>query len=134
MIYNLSMSGQRLGSRALCVLDTLLPANAHPTLGRGLLEAGYERFHAEFLRAAPPPMGWALRGALWSAAWVSPLLIGRLPPLTRLEPASRERALEAMAASDVYLLRQALLLVKLAAGLCYGADPDVRRALGHPDP
>lgn len=40
--------------------------------------------------------------------------------------------------SRIYLLRQAVFLVKLCAGLCWGADPAVRRQLGlralPPDP
>ncbi|TMC49601.1 MAG: hypothetical protein E6J26_10195 [Chloroflexi bacterium] len=75
-----------------------------------------------------------LSTAVWAALWISPLLIGRLPPLTRLEPPARERALGAMARSRVYLLRQLLMLLKLVVGFCYGADPQVRAVIGYPRP
>lgn len=121
-----------LGRHHYVVLDTLLPAGAHPDLPRGLFETGFEAFYAEFERQAVPSLRLGLRFALWVATWVSPLLIGRLPPLARHDRTTRERALEAMGSSRHYLLRQLLLALKTVASLCYGADPLVRDAIGFP--
>lgn len=118
-----------LNARQRAVIDALLPSGAHPALP-GAFEADFEAFHAEFERTASPSLRRGFKAALWAAAWLSPLLIGRLPPLDRLDAASRERALEALGRSRFYLLRQALLLLKAAVCFGYGADPKVRRALG----
>lgn len=120
-----------LTPRQRAVVDALLPSGAHPTLP-GALEAGFEAFHAEFERTASPRLRWGFKAALWIAAWLSPLLIGRLPPLSRLEQEARENALEALGRSRFYLLRQALLLLKATVCFGYGANPKVRRALGIP--
>jgi hypothetical protein len=121
-----------LNHAARVVLDTLLPSNAHPVLALGLFDAGFDAFWADLERSALPAWRWGFRAAVFTAVWVSPLLIRRLPPLTRLDRPTRERALAALGDSNVYLLRQMLTLLKTMAGLCYGADPRVRQALGYP--
>jgi|SRR5579859_7993134 len=113
------------------VWETLLPSGKHPVLP-GLLDAGFEAFYDDFRASAPLSLRLALRAALWSCTWVAPCLAGRLPPLSRLQEEDRERALEALGRSRVYLLRQMLLVVKLVASLRYGADRRVRDALGFP--
>jgi hypothetical protein len=70
--------------------------------------------------------------ALIVAVWGSPLLIHRIPPITRYPRETRERALAAMETSRTYLIRQMLLILKIVAGLCYGANREVRDALGYP--
>lgn len=112
------------------VLEALLPAGAHPALPLGARDAGMDAFLKEFRSQAPASLRLGLEAALWAAAWLSPLLIGRCPPLSLHPPEARERALAAMARSKIYLLRQLLLLLKLACGLCYGAHPAVRAAVG----
>ena len=69
---------------------------------------------------------------LFVAIWVAPALIGRIPPITLYGRATRERALEALGRSRLYPLRQLLGLLKLTVALCYGADPEVRQAIGYP--
>ena len=43
-----------------------------------------------------------------------------------------------MMGHPIYLVRQSAFVLKLNAGFCWGADPDVRRAIGlapyRPDP
>ena len=121
-----------LSRRSREVLDTLLPGQTHPRLRRGLFEAGFEKFYIDFENSASPSLRWGFRAALFVATWVAPLLIGRLPPLTRLDRPARERALLALETSRVYLLRQMMLLLKTTVCFCYGADPDVRDAVGYP--
>lgn len=121
-----------LNARERAVIEALLPSGAHPRLPRGALESGFEAFFERLEREAAPSMRWGLRAALAAAGWASPLLIGRLPPFERLDPARRAAALEALGRSRVYPLRQSLLLLKAAVCLHYGADPEVRRAVGYP--
>jgi hypothetical protein len=116
----------------LAVVETLLPSGAHPLLGRGVLDAGFETFMEEFEATAPPRLRLGFRAGVAAATWVAPMLIGRIPPLMLHGRSTRERALEAM--SRPYLLRQLLIALKLVVAFCYGADPEVRVALGYPPP
>ena len=121
-----------LSHRARSVLDTLLPAGEHPALPYGVFDAGFDAFWSEFQRTTLPSVRRMVRAALFTAIWIAPLLIGRLPPLSLYDRLTRERALAAMASSRSYLLRQMLQLLKTTACFCYGADPSVRAAAGYP--
>jgi hypothetical protein len=114
------------------VLDTLLPSQSHPALKTGGLEAGFAAFWPEFLQTAVPSLRLAFKAALLAAVWVAPLLIGRLPPLTRHDRLTRVRALAALETSPLAVLRQLLLVLKMVASFAYGADPSVRAAAGYP--
>jgi hypothetical protein len=119
-----------IGPRDRAVLDALLPPGGPEGLP-GAFEAGFEEFEAAFSKDAPLPMRLGWRAALLSAAWLSPLLIGRLPPLDRLAPEEREDALCAMGKSRFYLIRQVSLLLKAVTSFGYGGAPAVRRSVGY---
>jgi len=121
-----------LGRLDWCVLDTLLPSGGHSQLRLGLSETDFETFLEGFNRAAPPHLRRAFRLGLFAAGWVAPLLVRRLPPLTRLRPGDREAALAAMAASNVPEFRQLVSVLKSVISLHYGALPAVRQAIGYP--
>lgn len=112
------------------MIHTLLPAHAHPALPYGAFDAGFDDFHADFARTAAPRLRFGFRLGLQAATWLAPLLIGHLPPLARLRPAERERALDAMARSRYPLLRDLVIALKLVVSLSYGADARVRRCIG----
>jgi len=58
---------------------------------------------------------------------ITPLLTVGLPvPAFLLTKAARDRHAHRVSNHRIYLLRQAVFLVKLAAGLCWGADPAIR--------
>src|SRR4051812_10768476 len=121
-----------LNRRSRVVLETLLPAQTHPVLRRGLMEAGFEQFYIEFQHSASRSLRLGFQAALFVATWLAPLLIGRLPPITRLDPPTHERALLALETSRFYLLRQMMLMLKTTVCFCYGADRQVRDAVGYP--
>jgi len=121
-----------LSKQSRIVLDTLLPSRAHPTLNYGVFDAGFNEFWAEFERTALPSLRWGLSTAVFAATWIAPLLIHRLPPLTLHDRPTRERALAAMGASRSYILRQLFVVLKTTVCFCYGADPNVRDAIGYP--
>lgn len=121
-----------MNARQRAALEALLPAGADPSLPVGLFEAGFEDFHSRFRAEASAGMRVGFSAALWAAVWLAPLLIGRLPPISRLSPEDRERAMEALVSSRVYALRQLGLVLKAVASFCYGADPRVREAIGFP--
>jgi len=111
------------------VIDSLLPSglDGFP----GALEVGFEQFEKDFSRDAPATMRIGWRAALFIAAWLSPLLIKRLPPLDRLSADDREAALEAMGKSRFYLIRQCFLLLKAVTSFGYGSTRAVRRAVDY---
>lgn len=119
-----------IGPRDRVVLDALLPPGGPEGLP-GAFEAGFEDFERGFSADAPLPMRLGWRAALFVAFWVSPLLIGRLPPLGRLRPEEREDALCAMGKSRFYLIRQVFLLLKAVTSFGYGGMKEVRRAVGY---
>ena len=113
------------------VLDALLPAGASDRLPLGVMETRLESTLDRIAAGGPGELLTGFGLALFAAAWVSPLLIGRSGPFGRLAAADRERALEAMARSRVTALRQLLRMLKTVVALHYGALPEVRRALGY---
>ena len=121
-----------LSQRARVVLDTLLPPRAHPALKYGVFDAGFEAFWSDLERSALPSWRWGFRAALFTATWIAPLLIHRLPPLTLYDRRTCERALAAMETSRIYFLRQMMALLKTIVCFGYGANRDVRDAIGYP--
>lgn len=123
-----------LTKRARVVLDTLIPSASHPQLRLGIFDAGFDAWYRDFRASAVFSMQIGFWAALFVAIWIAPLLIKRLPPISLYDRDTRERALEALGKSDVYVLRQMLLLLKATICFCYGANREVRDALGVPRP
>lgn len=121
-----------LSSADLAVLDALLPAGAHPLLKSGITDSGFEAFLSDFEGASPRDLRRAFRVGLFAGAWIAPLLVRRVPPITRLSGPDRERALAAMAASSVPEIRQLLSVLKTVVSLHYGGLATVRKAIGYP--
>ena len=89
-------------------------------------------FVRSLLKSAP----WTL----WFGAVGSALAFEMLPILTVYWPlpalllpiAVRDRHANAMAGHRLYLVRMAMVMIKTIAGLQWGADPQVRAAMGLP--
>jgi hypothetical protein len=118
-----------LGKRERVVMETLLPS-PHFQPGEGTVGSGFGEAYAEFERNANLSWRFSLRLALLAAVWLSPLLIGRMPPLSLGDRPSREAALAALGSSRFGVLRQLLFVLKSVACFCYGPPSDVRLALG----
>ena len=114
------------------MLDTLLPSEGNQVLKYGVLDTDFEAFLSDFERTALPAWRWGFYLALWAANWIAPLLIYRLPPLVQHDRQTRERALAVMENSRVYFLRQMIGLLKTIVCFGYGADRNVRDAIGYP--
>jgi hypothetical protein len=121
-----------LNKRARVALDTLLPREANTTLKYGVFDTDFDTFWSDVERTALPAWRWGFRLALFSAIWIAPLLIRQLPPLSQHDRLTRERALAAMESSRIYFLRQMLALLKTIVCFGYGADGNVRSAIGYP--
>ncbi len=82
------------------------------------------------LRVDAEPLYWLglVLGAVVFA--LTPLFTVGLPlPAFLLPRGLRERHAERLLSHRVYMLRQTVFLVRLSAGLCWGADPEVRSRL-----
>src|SRR5678816_2353611 len=123
-----------LSQQSRIILNTLLPSQAHPTLKYGVFDADFDTFWSDVERTALPAWRLGFHAALWTANWIAPLLIRRLPPLTLYNRPTREHALTAMETSRIYFLRQMLALLKTIVCFGYGANRNVRDAIGYPRP
>jgi len=62
---------------------------------------------------------------------LAPVLTVKLPlPAALLSASLRERHAQRLAGHRSYLVRQAVMVVRLSAGLCWGMDPAVRAHFG----
>jgi fumarate reductase subunit D len=81
------------------------------------------------MRREAEPLYWL---GLWVGAvvfMITPLLTVYLPvPALLLPRGLRARHSERIVSHRIYVLRQAVFLVRLSAGMCWGADPAVRSA------
>ena len=104
----------------------------------GVLETDWDGFVERYAREAPRQV-WlgVVAGAL--VYTVTPILtVGRPVPATRLSPELKDVHADRITQHPVYLVRQAVFLLKLSAGFAWGAHPSVREKLGlepyDPDP
>lgn len=98
----------------------------------GAEDCDLDGFLARYRRESTPLL-WlgAVAGAL--VFHLTPLLTVAVPLPAFLLPARLlERHAQRIAVSRFYLLRQAIVLLKMVAGLCWGAHPAVRARLGLP--
>jgi len=104
----------------------------------GLDETDLDGFLGRLHGDAPPTIWWGLVAAAL-AYQLAPLLTLGLPwPAAGLGPTRGDRHADRAARSRIYPLRQATFLLLTFAGLCWGADAEVRRQLDQaplePDP
>ena len=110
-------------------LKTVLPATERV---RGMDDDILEPFLERVGREAPPMMTLGLVGASWILTFSPILTIGVPLPAFMLPKALLEKHLNRAASHPLYPLRLALTAIKTIAGMCWGADPEVREALGLP--
>ncbi len=105
---------------------------------KGLADTDVDGFLDQLLDEAPPIYKVGLvTGALFLLA-TPPVTIGKLKPANALRPDELDAHVNALATHRIYLVRQVTFAVKMMAGLCWGADPEVRTSVGldplEPDP
>jgi hypothetical protein len=98
----------------------------------GIEDCGLDEHLAKFKRETPR-LVWlgTIAGAV--LFHLTPLLTVYVPLPAFLLPAKlKDRHASRITGTRIYLLRQAIFLVKFCAGLCWGADPEVRKRLALP--
>lgn len=95
----------------------------------GIADTGLDAFLRQF-RSETTFMMWL--GVVLAALLFhfTPLFTVFVPAPAFLLPASlRDRHAQRIGGSNLYLVKQAMLVLKLPAGLCWGRDPEVRKRL-----
>lgn len=116
-------------------MEAALPRSEDEGLAKSALEAGAAETFQEMLELVPAFTALGLRAGLWFIEFAGPLLaLKKFRRFSRLEQTDREACLAGMSKSDVYLSRQLVPLMKMFAGFAWGADPEVRSALGYDRP
>ena len=98
----------------------------------GIEDCGDVEFVARFHRESAPLLWLGVSAGAWLYA-LTPLFTVLVPlPSFWLPRGLADKHANKIASLPIYLLRQPIFLVKMIAGLCWGADPKVREAIGLP--
>src|SRR6266511_1909552 len=102
------------------VFEKLLPRGADARLGISAADVPMGRFVDDLLAHAPLEFVMGLRLCLWMVRLAPIVLLRRLRTFLSLGPSARAAVLERLRRSDVYILREAPLLLKTTAclGFC----------------
>jgi len=98
----------------------------------GAEDCGVDAFLVHF-REETPPLVWLGTAAGAVLFHLTPVFTVFVPlPAFALPKRLLDLHAQRISATPLYLLRQAIFLVKMAAGLCWGTDPKVRARLALP--
>ncbi len=114
------------------VTETFVPSGgAFPV---GAREVDLARRIDALLAGQGPEVARGLRGALWLTELGAGPLSGRFARFTRLSPASRERAIRALAESDLALPRDVFAGLKQVSLFAFYAQPESWPPTGYEGP
>ncbi len=114
----------------LAVFDAILPAGADERLPFGASDVPLDAFLHELEATAPGQFLWGLRACAWLVHVSPPFVLGRLATFASLSVEERQRLLDRMAESPLYLVREMPLLFKTVACLGFCGLPEVQRRVG----
>lgn len=106
------------------ILETMLPSPGPGVPGIGELDL--TEFWRRFEESAPPLLRIGLRGATWGLGLGAVFLLGRPVSFDALAPADRELLLERASESEVFAIRQMVMVLKVVASFAYFHDPSVQ--------
>lgn len=114
---------------ARAVFETILPSGADPRLPIGARDVDMVARLERLLSVSPPHAVWGARAAFVLLQALPPFLSGELRTFLGLPDRLREDLLRRAAESNVYILREAMALVKTVALMAYFDDPRTVEAL-----
>ncbi len=98
----------------------------------GIVDTGLDEFLPRYLRESAPLMRLGVYVATILFV-LTPIITVYVPlPSFLLPQRLLDRHADRIATYPLYLLRSLILVLKIAAGLCWGAHPEVRKRLGLP--
>ena len=93
----------------------------------GLEDTNIDAFLAQFRRETTVMFWLGIVLSAWLFQW-TPIFTVFVPlPAFLLPRGLRDKHAHKIASSELYLVRQMMLVLKMPAGLCWGADPAVRK-------
>ena len=93
----------------------------------GLEDTNIDAFLVKFRRETTLTFWLGIVLSAWMFQW-TPLFTVFVPlPAFLLPKRLRDKHAHKIASSELYLVRQLMLILKMPAGLCWGADPAVRK-------
>lgn len=114
---------------ARAVFETLLPADADPRLPIGARDVDMVGRLERLLSVSPMHAAWGARMAFALLQVLPPFFIGEFSMFRGLTARLREEVLRRCAESPVYILREAMALVKTVALMAYFDDPRTVQAI-----
>ena len=113
------------------IMDSMIPPGVEEQIPQAATEAGAVEVLREMILYTPAITAVGFRAAIWFIEVLGPMIaMGKFSRFSKLDPPSREKVLETIYKSKVYLMRQLVLLIKMAACFAWGAYPQVREGLG----
>lgn len=117
------------------IQDALVPPGKSERFPASANEAGAEGVFAEMLAYLPGTTAAGLRASVVFIEALGPFLgLGRAGRFSRLGAGEQEDCLAGLSKSDIYLVRQMVMLQKTVACFAWGADKRVRDAAGMNEP
>lgn len=110
------------------IFDAIIPPGI-PGLHGGAVGTGASGRTVELLEQAPVSSMLGLRAAIWMVQ-LSPLFGLHLTLFSRMPADERERLIVRLLSSKNYLVRQAVLMLKLSICLSFGGDRKMHEAVG----
>jgi hypothetical protein len=115
------------------VFEVLLPRGADPRIPVGAADVPMGRFVDDLLAASGLEFVAGLRLCLWMVMLAPLVVLKRARTFLGLGPADQAAVLERLRTSDLYVVREAPMLLKTIACLGFCGLPPVQGALGlHP--
>jgi len=113
------------------ILDTLVPEGGDDRFPVSAMDTGAMKIFDEMLLYLPATTALGLRAAVWFVEFAGPAFGGKgLKRFSGLSMEGREQCLAKVSKSNVYLVRQMVLLHKSVAIFGWGGDERVHEAIG----
>lgn len=111
----------------------IFPKNSHAELSVGAEDLDVRGYFEKLIARSSGRVAFALRLGILFCMLAPIFVLGRFATLRSLDLADRQKAIEALAYSRIYAVRQLVLLIKVHVAMVFGAHP-VARAVMLPEP
>jgi len=112
--------------------DAIFPEPPRSALAHGVLQMHPGAYFQEVLRTVPFEQSVGLRFALWLIALAPVFTIRKVSTIATLDADDRQRVLDALLASPVYVVRQLVMSMKAIAALLYSQSKVIRAQMATP--
>lgn len=110
----------------------LFPKNAHPELTVGAEDLDVRGYFSALLERSSFRVGLALRAAIWFCAFGPIFVLGKWRTLGSLDLDDRQKTVDGLIASPIYVVRQLVLLMKVHVAMIFGGHPVARAVMMPP--